>query len=425
MASLVSTIITTSSAISPIGFETPLIHHDSIFSPFYNATATVTDRADQALKRSVSRLSYLKALTMKETPERVPAIILAGAGSFYVSMSIGEPGVDQLVLMDTGSDHVWVHCIPCVGCNTNNHLFDPSKSSTYYPLPCNHDPYCTAHCDHQKNECTFSQLYADGTFSSGNYAKEKFEFDIPNEGSKVLLNVMFGCGRVVHEPNSEINGVMGLGNGYQSMSRQLGGKFSYCIGNIDDRNNMNNRLILGSGARLLGASTPLDMYNDLYYLKLEGISFDDHNLPISPTVFRRTRRGNGGVLIDSGAELTYLVRDAYEALKSAVEFILNGALARVSVPNERTRLCYFGSLRQIRYVFPVVKFHFSEGAILELDVENVFQVVKKGIICLSVEKVNGQTPGDVSIIGLFMQQNHNIGYDLRAKRIYFKKNGCP
>ncbi|KAK3036321.1 hypothetical protein RJ639_031728 [Escallonia herrerae] len=311
VASLVYTIITSSSAISPIRFETQLIHHDSIFSPFYNATVTITDRADQALKRSISRLSYLKALTMIEAPQDVRAIIFAGAGSFYVSMSIGEP-----------------------------------------------------------------------------------------------------------RPNREVNGVMGLGNGHLSLARQQGTKFSYCIGNIDDRNYMHNRLILGNGAKLLGSSTPLDLYVDLYYLTLESISFDGRNLAISPTIFQRTQQGNGGVLIDSGAELTYLVGDAYEALRSAVELILNGVLARATIPNQQTRLCYFGSLSQIRTPFPVVRFHFSEGATLELGIENLFQVVGNGIICLSVEKADGKTPRDVSIIGLFMQQNHNIGEEFIILTLY-------
>ncbi|KAK2991369.1 hypothetical protein RJ640_024042 [Escallonia rubra] len=205
---------------------------------------------------------------------------------------------------------------------------------------------------------------------------------------------MFGCGRVVREPNHEVNGVMGLGNGHLSLARQQGMKFSYCIGNINDRNYIHNKLILGNGARLLGGSTPLDLYADLYYLTLESISFDGRNLAISPTVFQRTQQGNGGVLIDSGAELTYLVHDAYEALRSAVELILNGALARATIPNQQTRLCYFGSLSQIRTPFPVVRFHFSEGATLELGVENMFQAVGNGIICLSVDTADGKTPRD-------------------------------
>ncbi|KAK3024362.1 hypothetical protein RJ639_043688 [Escallonia herrerae] len=166
--------------------------------------------------------------------------------------------------MDTGSSLMWVYCIPCIGCNTYNPIVHPSLSSTYYELPCDHDPYCAAHCNLQRNRCTYSESYADGASTSGNYAAEKITFHIENEGVTTVVDIVFGCGRVMNEPNREINGVMGLGYGSESLAKKLGTKFSYCIGDIGDQNYEYNRLIIGNGAALLGAWTPLDVYLNLY-----------------------------------------------------------------------------------------------------------------------------------------------------------------
>ncbi|KAK2981657.1 hypothetical protein RJ640_027112 [Escallonia rubra] len=397
MAFLVSTNITNSMATSPYRLDIKLIHRDSNLSPLYNATATIADLANQSLERSLARLSYLKAATMVEAPERIRGAMFAGTGSFLVSMLIGEPNVHQFVWMDTGSSLLWVHCIPCTGCNTNNPIFNPSLSSTYYPIPCDHDPYCAAHCDHQRNWCTYSEYYADGASTSGNYAEEKLTFRIQNEGITTAPVILFGCGRVMNEPNREISGVMGLGSVKESLASQLGTKFSYCIGNIREQIYEHNRLIIGNGAALLGASTPLDMYNDLYYVTLESISIGGIPLTIAPRVFQRTTHG-GGVIIDSGTEWTFLIRGAYVVVRNTVERIIGRALPRWIVPNHLTAVCYYGSVVRDLSTFPILRFHFRGGAVLEVPKENLFKSFGNDKFCLTVILANGNTPGDVNII---------------------------
>ncbi|KAK3028578.1 hypothetical protein RJ639_039269 [Escallonia herrerae] len=180
---------------------------------------------------------------MVETPDDIRGLItMPGTGGFLVSMYIGELEVHQFLLIDT-----------------------------------------------------------DGTSSSGNFATEKLKFFIPNEGATFASNVLFGCGRVINEPHPEISGVMGLGYGGKSVATQIGTKFSYCIGSIRDPYYAYNRLIIGNGAKMIGTMTPLDLHNHIYYLTLERISVGRRDLPISRRVFQRTRRGNHGVIIDSGS----------------------------------------------------------------------------------------------------------------------------
>ncbi|KAK2972545.1 hypothetical protein RJ640_014269 [Escallonia rubra] len=423
---LLSANITSFQATTPRGFVTKLIHHDSILSPFYNASVTVADRATRARERSDARLSYLKAATMSKTPDGVRGIMFAGDGVFLVSMYVGNPPLHQFLLMDTGSSITWLHCLPCIGCTTTIPIYDQSRSSTYYPLPCDYDPYCAANCDTRRNECTFRVVYADGASSSGNYATENLMFYIENEGQTFASNIIFGCARAVNEPYPDISGIMGLGyGGYGeiSLATQVGTKFSYCIGSIQDPNYAHNRLVVGDGAVLVGRSTPLDLDMGHYFLTLVGISVGNEQLPINPRVFRRRWPGTGGVIIDSGSEWIYLIRDAYVKLRSKVERIIDRYLTRATISNHPGWLCYHGSVSRDLDEFPPVTFHFDE-ANLELGITSMFQDITSTIFCMAVDKANGETPNDISVIGMFAQQHHNIGYDISGQKLYIYRTNC-
>ncbi|KAK3028576.1 hypothetical protein RJ639_039267 [Escallonia herrerae] len=423
LAFLVPTLTATSIAPNHHHLATKLIHYDSVRSPFHNASATITDLATRSLERSITHLSSLRAATMDETPEDIRGAMFAGTGCFLVSMNIGERMVPQLVLMDTSSSLLWVHCFPCVGCHSSSPIFDPSQSSTYYPLPCDHDPYCRAHCDQQRNECTYSVTYTDGASSSENIATEKLTF-ITTEVGSTASDIRFGCGRVIQEPDPQLSGVMGLGYAETSLANQLANKFSYCIGNIHNPDYSYNRLILGDGAIIRGDSTPLEVYKTFYYLTLEGISVGDNRLPIDPHVFQRSRHGHGGVLIDSGTEWTYLVRDAYETLTGEVERIIGAKLMRAYLPNSPEQLCYYGDVNRDLVDFPVMTFHFGGKANFKLYRENLFEPIIQGGFCLSIDVANGNTPRDANVIGVVAQQYHNIAYDLSTMTLSFYTIDC-
>ncbi|XP_031378200.1 aspartic proteinase CDR1-like [Punica granatum] len=65
-------------------------------------------------------------------------LVASDAGvTFLASMSIGQPPIPQLLIVDTGSSLSWVQCASCRGCSRQVvPLFDPSKSSTYVDIPC-------------------------------------------------------------------------------------------------------------------------------------------------------------------------------------------------------------------------------------------------------------------------------------------------
>ena len=193
-----------------------LIHRYSSNSPYYNPDATVYDLVNQLIANSNERYNYIasrstKSLTSASDDIQAP-VIADYSGIFLVSFSMGEPPVRQFALMDTGSDLLWIQCLPCVHCIERkiNSVFDPTKSSTYSDLPC---AFCRkfnfyTECDKNKTKCRYGYGYADEDYSYGTFAREKLTFD--GDGNLTKSNVLFGCGDRNKMKQGLWNGVMGL-----------------------------------------------------------------------------------------------------------------------------------------------------------------------------------------------------------------------
>ncbi|XP_004297898.1 PREDICTED: aspartic proteinase nepenthesin-1-like [Fragaria vesca subsp. vesca] len=373
---------TISTITKPKRFVTKLIHHDSVLSPYYNPNANIRDLVSRSVKSSAARLAYLKAkstnaFVVDDTRARV--VPENPAEEFMANFSFGEPPVPQLLAMDTGSDLLWIQCLPCTKCfKQSSPIFDPSKSSTYKILPCI-SADCILSNPAEKcnflNQCRFNQTYLDGTSAEGLIATEKLTFVTSNEGPSPVYNAVFGCGHInAAADEGQISGVLGLGPSQISLSTKIGYKFSYCSGSIRDPNYPHNQLILGEGTKTEGAATPLEIVDELYHLTLEGISLGQSRLQIDPKVFSRV--GNaGGTVIDSGTTISYLVKAAYG------------------------------------------------GVDLVMDKTSFFEVTGDDEFCMAVQMADGGTES-LNVIGILAQQNYNVAYDLAAKKVYFQKIDC-
>ncbi|CAN1809534.1 Putative ribonuclease H protein At1g65750 [Linum perenne] len=130
---------------------------------------------------------------------------------FYANFSIGYPPVPQLGVMDTGSDFLWVKCLPCSPCSSSSGgtIFDPTKSKTYS--------------------------------SEGVEATEQLTFQVVGGPAVVVPNFTIGCSSSmtgVEILGQQFNGILPLGitkNHENSLVAMFGYKFSYCVGSIVDR----------------------------------------------------------------------------------------------------------------------------------------------------------------------------------------------
>ncbi|KAK4755541.1 hypothetical protein SAY87_009298 [Trapa incisa] len=401
---------------------TSLIHRDSVISPYYNPQDSSSDRAERLLEVSVARLAYFQAMSSVDSADRnIRFDLVRLFPMLLVNFSLGDPPVPQLTIMDTGSNLLWVQCLPCRNCSRAKNVFNPTKSSTYSRLSCN-TSYCRYVPDGKcgsSDECLYYQAYLDGPYSKGELAREQLVFETSDDGRVTVSDVVFGCG---HEngkfQDEKFTGVLGLGSRLISVQARLGSAFSYCIGSLFNPNYRYNKLILGEGAIMEGDSTPMRVDIDgLYHITLESISFRGKFLEIDNRFFGRSRR-SGNSVVDSGTTITWLEQGAYRALFKEVKNLLDGVLKMVD--RKPLRLCYQGSLSRDLVGFPAVTFHFADGAELSLDSESLFYQAGD-VFCMAV------APSEImglSIFGLMAQQYYNIAFDVASGRAYFQRIEC-
>ncbi|XP_028751360.1 aspartic proteinase CDR1-like [Neltuma alba] len=413
------------STAKPHRFVSKLIHPHSVHHPYYNPNETTEDRMEHDIKRSLARVASLQARIRSSSvsnDHRASLFPTASHSTMLANISIGHPPIPQLLVMDTGSPFLWVICVPCSNCAPYpGPIFDPSQSYTYSPLcsspPCHYN---------SSNQLSFNVTYADTTFVSGTLAFEQLVFDTCHEGRSEVFKALLGCGHnFLSSGEPGYNGILGLNNYNLTLASQTGKKFSYCIDSIIDSKSDHSHLMLGEGAYLEGDSTPFEVFDDMYYITMEGISVGEKSINITPRTFERKADGTGGVIIDSGSTFTFLVDEGYEVLLREIRSLLDGSFRGVRYVGEPWLLCYLGTLSTDLVGFPVVTFHFAEGADLVLDKESLFIQRNNDTFCTAVAPINVvDLWSKPSIIGLLAQQGYNIGYDLNNKDIYFQRIDC-
>ncbi|CAN0897310.1 Aspartic proteinase CDR1 [Linum grandiflorum] len=416
-----------------LGLTTRLIHHDSIFSPFYNASETTADRAWRATRSSLARADYLSSRasqSLSSTPVgiHVKLVEATSFNAFYVNFSIGYPKpVPQLAIMDTGSDFLWVKCLPCTPCEPMDGVtyFDPSRSFTYSPAPCTEIckkcvggrwPWSPRHCMYRID-------YTPGYHSEGIYATEELTFRTSDGKTTYVQDIQFGCGTTLTGPrwlNESFNGVFGLSIGnpdslltQPSFFNQFHWKFSYSIGDLNDPTYPDHQLAFGDAARLTGIPTVFFFYDSQYHVHLANISFGDKMLDIDVKVFDKISSWRQGVVIDSGITLLHLYTKVYHVVKDEIEKVGSRMFESAPPPSPPYELCYKGHVDQDPIGFPILKLHFGGDATLAMDVRSIFRQISDDLFCVAIVESKS-----VTYIGIMAQQSHNVGFDLANRYMY-------
>ncbi|KAG7558720.1 Peptidase family A1 domain [Arabidopsis thaliana x Arabidopsis arenosa] len=405
----------------------------------------------QALALDTRRLHFL-SLRRKPVPfVKSPVVSGAssGSGQYFVDLRIGQPPQSLLLIADTGSDLVWVKCSACRNCSHHSPatVFFPRHSSTFSPAHC-YDPVCrlvpkpgrAPRCNHTRihSTCHYEYGYADGSLTSGLFARETTSLKTSSGKEAKLKSVAFGCGfRISGQSVSGTsfngaNGVMGLGRGPISFASQLGrrfgNKFSYCLMDYTLSPPPTSYLIIGDGGDAVSVSklffTPL-LTNPLsptfYYVKLKSVFVDGAKLRIDPSIWEIDDSGNGGTVVDSGTTLAFLADPAYRLVIAAVK-------QRMKLPNadELTPgfdLCVnVSGITKPEKILPRLKFEFSGGAVFVPPPRNYFIETEEQIQCLAIQSVNPKV--GFSVIGNLMQQGFLFEFDRDRSRLGFSRRGC-
>ncbi|KAH6827017.1 hypothetical protein C2S53_016160 [Perilla frutescens var. hirtella] len=418
--------------VSISGFTTDLIHRDSPHSPSYDPSLSPSQRIINALKRSSHRAQRLINLQQKRSKLEPEPDLSSAQGEYLMKYSVGTPPVPSIAIADTGSDVVWTQCSPCIECfNQTLPFFSPRNSSSFRRIPCT-SPICNStrdtHCSGVRQNCLYSGLYGDGSYTTGMLATESFTFASTGRRRTVTIpDVVFGCGFKNGGLFSGIeSGIVGLGGGKNSLVTQLGplagGKFSYCLVPFLDNFN-SSKLHFGAEAEVSGGgavSTPLFVRNGMetfYFVTLEGISvgnltrlefYDD-----SFSHLGSDRQGN--TIIDSGTTLTLLPSILYAKLEKAIKSLIK--LEQVKDPSGVLELCYAARGAGIPD-FPQITVHFR-GADLKWTFENAFVRMSEDTVCLAAKAT-----ADIAIYGNLAQVNFLVGYDVANRTLSFKPFDC-
>ncbi|CAA7038391.1 unnamed protein product, partial [Microthlaspi erraticum] len=226
-----------------------------------------------------------------------------------------------------------------------------------------------------------------------------------------------GCGHNNSGLVSTTSGIVGLNWAATSLTSQMGERFlgllSYCFSGTGTSkiNFGENAIVAGDGTVAADLFRKADKPNN-YYLNLDAISVNDNRVETLGTPFYAT---DGNIVIDSGTTYTFLPGSYLEQVKAAVESVVTAERA----PSTYGMLCYYSNLIDI---FPVITMHFSGGADLVLDNNNVYvNMGGGGSFCLAL--MDGD-PMQVSIFGNRAQNNFLVGYDPSSMVVSFKPTDC-
>ncbi|XP_054798500.1 aspartic proteinase PCS1-like [Prosopis cineraria] len=358
--------------------------------------------------------------------------------ALIVTLPIGTPPQAQQMVLDTGSQLSWIQCnkkTPAKPPTASS--FNPSLSSTFSVLPCNH-PLCKPRvpdftlptsCD-QNRLCHYSYFYADGTYAEGNLVREKFTFTPSSVSTPPLI---LGCAT----ETSDSKGILGMNVGRLSFASQAKlTKFSYCVPTRQTRPGYlpTGSFILGNNPASAGFQyVPLLTFRQsqrmpnldplAFTLPMQGIRIGAKRLSILPSVFRPNAGGSGQTMIDSGSEFTYLVDEAYNKVREEVVRLAGPKLKKDYMYGGVSDMCFDGDAMEIGRLIGDMAFEFEKGVEIVIPKEQILADVGGGVKCVGVGR-SDRLGAASNIIGNFHQQNLWVEFDLANRRVGFGKADC-
>ncbi|CAK7338002.1 unnamed protein product [Dovyalis caffra] len=215
----------------------------------------------------------------------------ATATDYVVNVGLGTPKKEFPLLFDTGSGLIWTQCKPCKPCYRNAPVFDPTKSTSFKPIPCSSKQCQTiedAECSSSK--CSYKITYVDNDTCKGIYAMETISFKPLNYEFK---NILIGCSDQISGDLDEENSGAPSSTGYLTFGSEVSKDVKF--------------------SPVSKRAPPSD-----YDIEMTGIRVGGRTRLIDTSVFKIR------CTIDSGTVFTYLPPKAYSVLRSMFREMMKG-----------------------------------------------------------------------------------------------------
>ena len=344
-------------------------------------------------------------------------------GYYYVDVNLGTPAKSFQVIVDTGSTATYVPCEGCEACgvHTGRPKFDPDASSTCTRILCGaEDCHSGVSCrasDH--GMCTYSKSYAEHSSASGQLVRDVIHLG----GEMGDLDFVFGCTKRESGTiqTQEADGLMGLGNGVNSLPIQLATRhqldkvFSLCYGSFD-----------GGGAISFGRLPPSPNTPTLQYTPLKPNRFHPTYYVVATEKWeiggvQVAEAGDFnvgyGTVMDSGTTFTYVPTKVFNAVAAELGRQLEGKMEKIPGPDPAypTDICYYKegqTQSNLGEDYPTLTLTFEGGARLDLPPSNYLFIhgKREGAFCLGVMD-NGRQG---TLIGGITVRNTMVEYDMAS-----------
>ncbi|XP_022878600.1 probable aspartyl protease At4g16563 [Olea europaea var. sylvestris] len=465
------------------------LSHSSLILPLTHSLSTTQYNTTHHLLKSTAARSANRFHHHRN--HRQVSLPLTPGSDYTLSFSLGSQTIS--LYMDTGSDIVWIpsHPFDCILCEGKYNPISvpnpgPLNLTSATPITCKHRSCSVVHSSAPSSDlcamakCSLEEIetgdcklspcppfyyaYGDGSFIAKLYEDT---LSIPmSTPSFNLKKFTFG---VAHSALGEPIGVAGFGRGPLSLPAQLardspdiGNYFSYClISHSFDTTHVLRRpspLILGhrySGEEK--SKNELTMNDDngvvysytpmlenpkhpyFYSVGLEAISVGKRKIQAPNSMKRVDRKGNGGMVVDSGTTFTMLPAKFYDSVMREFDTRVGAFYKRASEVEDRTGLspCYYGDVKEKNFRnVPQLLLHLGGNSTVVMPRRNYFYEflendgkVKRRVGCMML--MNGgavadedDSGGPAGLLGNYQQQGFEVVYDLEKKRIGFARRQC-
>lgn len=455
----------------------PLCLSEVLILPLTHSLSTPQFNTTHHLLKSTSTRS---ATRLHRHRHRQVSLPLAPGSDYTLSFSLGSQTIS--LYMDTGSDVVWLPCHPfdCILCEGKYSPAaipnpGPLNLSSAAPVSCKSRACSSVHSSRSSDLCAiarcpledietsdcrkyscppFYYAYGDGSFVARLYSDS---LTVPmSSPSLVLTNFTFGC---AHTALGEPIGVAGFGRGVLSMPAQLatsspeiGNYFSYCLVSHSfdtDRVRRPSPLILGrtqNKAKQLPtddfAYTPMldnPKHPYFYCVGLEALSVGRRRIAAPESLIRVDRKGNGGMVVDSGTTFTMLPQEFYNSVVTEFDNRVGSVYKRAAEVEDQTGLgpCYYMDSGKVSSsgsnVVPQILLHFAGNSSVAMPARNYFyeflyggdkEKAKRRVGCMMLMNGGDEAGGPAGLLGNYQQQGFEVVYDLEKRRVGFARRKC-